>query len=75
MDLEIITLSEYRQTKKDKYHMIPLICRILKNDTNECTGLVKRFIQVFHKMLWKNPNEIFWPAQYLQNRNTQKTNL
>ena len=28
MDLEIIILSEVSQTEKDKYHMIPLICRI-----------------------------------------------
>ena len=28
MDLEIITLSEVSQKKKDKYHMISLICRI-----------------------------------------------
>ena len=26
MDLEIIILSEVRQTEKDKYHMISLIC-------------------------------------------------
>ena len=35
MDLEIITLSEVSQTEKDKYHMIPFICGILTNDTNE----------------------------------------
>ena len=28
MDLEIIILSEVRQTEKDKYHMISLICGI-----------------------------------------------
>ena len=28
MDLEIIILSEVRQTEKDKYHMILLICGI-----------------------------------------------
>ena len=28
MDLEMIILSEIRQTEKDKYHMISLICRI-----------------------------------------------
>ena len=28
MDLEIIILSEESQTKKDKYHMISLICEI-----------------------------------------------
>ena len=35
IDLEIIILSEVSQTEKDKYHMISLICRIYKNDTNE----------------------------------------
>ena len=35
MDLEIITLSELSQTEKGKYHMISLLGRILKNDTNE----------------------------------------
>ena len=28
IDLEMIILSEINQTEKDKYHMIPLICRI-----------------------------------------------
>ena len=37
MDLEIIILSEVSQTERDKYHMILLICGILKNDTNELT--------------------------------------
>ena len=30
IDLEIAILSEVSQTQKDKYHMILLICRILK---------------------------------------------
>ena len=30
MDLEIITLSEVSHRDKDKYHMISLICGILK---------------------------------------------
>ena len=30
MDLEIIILSEVSQTEKDRYHMISLICGILK---------------------------------------------
>ena len=30
MDLEIVILSEIIQTQKDKYHMISLICGILK---------------------------------------------
>jgi len=33
MNLESIMLSEVRQT--DKYHMIPFIYGLLKNDTNE----------------------------------------
>ena len=28
MDLEMIILSEVRQTEKDKYHMISLICGV-----------------------------------------------
>ena len=35
MDLDIVILSEGSQTEKDKYHMILLICGILKNGTNE----------------------------------------
>ena len=35
MDLEIITLSEVSQTKKDKYYVILLICVISKKATNE----------------------------------------
>ena len=37
MDLEIVILSEVSQTKKEKYRMISLICRIFKKkyDTNE----------------------------------------
>ena len=35
MDLEIMILSEVSKTEKDKYHMILLICGILKKDTNE----------------------------------------
>ena len=30
MDLEIVIVSEVSQTEKDKYHMISLICIILK---------------------------------------------
>ena len=28
MDLDMIILSEVSQTERDKYHMIPLICRL-----------------------------------------------
>ena len=34
-DLEIVMLSEVRQTEKDKHQMISHICGILKNDKNE----------------------------------------
>ena len=34
-------LSEMRQIKKDKYHVISLICGILKNKTNEQTKNLK----------------------------------
>ena len=36
MVLEVVILSEVSQTEKDKYHMIPLTCGIIKkNDTTE----------------------------------------
>ena len=35
IDLEIVILSEVSQAEKDKYHMMSLICGILKNGTNE----------------------------------------
>ena len=35
MDLEIVILSEISQTKKEKYCMILLTCRIFLNDKNE----------------------------------------
>ena len=35
MDTEIILLSEVSQKEKGKYHMIPLLFGIYKNDTNE----------------------------------------
>ena len=28
MDIEVVALNEMRQTEKDKYHMISLICGI-----------------------------------------------
>ena len=33
--IEMIMLSEVSETEKDKYRMILLICRILKNDTDK----------------------------------------
>ena len=35
MDLEIIVLSEVSHTEKDRYYIISLVFRILKNYTNE----------------------------------------
>ena len=35
MDLKGVLLSEISQTEKDKYHMISLICEMLKNKRNE----------------------------------------
>ena len=35
IDQGIIILSGVSQLEKDKYHMISLVCGILKNDTNE----------------------------------------
>ena len=37
MDQDIVILSEIRQTEKDRYYMITLICVILKNDANLST--------------------------------------
>ena len=34
---EIIILNGVSQLEKDKYHMISLVCGILKHDTNEFT--------------------------------------
>ena len=46
MDLEIVILSEVSQTEKDNYHMISLICGILK----------KKMVQVnlFTKKKWSH---------------------
>ena len=41
MDLEGIMLSEVRQTEKDKYCLISLICRILKNN-NKLVNTTKK---------------------------------
>ena len=35
MDLEIVIQSEVSQKEKNKYHVISLICGILKNGTDE----------------------------------------
>ena len=52
MDLEIILLSEVSQTEKDKYHMISLICGILKkNDTSEFIYKTNRLIDLENKFM------------------------
>ena len=53
MDLEIIKLSEASQTDKDKYHMISLICGILKKkkeDTNELIHKTERLTDTENKL-------------------------
>ena len=52
MDLEIIILSEVRQTEEDKYHMISLISGILKNGTNELIYRTERDSQTQKTNLW-----------------------
>ena len=52
MDLEIIILSEVSQTEKDKYHMISLICGILKYDTNELIYKTETDSQTSKTNLW-----------------------
>ena len=46
MDLEVVILSEVSQTEKDKYHMIFLICGILKKATNELIYKTKIKLQM-----------------------------
>ena len=54
MDLEIIILSELNQLEKDKYHMISLVCGILKkkNDTNELIYKIERDSPIQRMNLW-----------------------
>ena len=49
MDLQIIILREVRQ--KDKYHMISLICGILKTDINELTYKTNRLTDIENKLM------------------------
>ena len=51
-DIEIIILSDISQREKDKYHMISLICRILKNDTNELIYKIEIESQTQKINLW-----------------------
>ena len=52
MDLEIIILSDVSQTVKDKHHMIPLICGIQNNDTNELICRTKTDPHTLKTNLW-----------------------
>ena len=52
IDLEIVIQSEVSQTEKDKYHMISLICEILKNDTNELIYKIEIDSQTQKTNLW-----------------------
>ena len=51
MELEIIILNEVSRTEKDKYHVISLICGILKNNTNEL--IYKTEIDIENKLMVK----------------------
>ena len=44
--------SEVSQKQKDKYHMISLMCGILKNDTNEFTYKTEIDSQTQKTNLW-----------------------
>ena len=37
----------------------------LKFNNNRYMGLAKKLIRVFHKLLQKNTNQLFWPTQYM----------
>ena len=52
MDLEIIILSELSETEKNKYHIISLICGILKNDINELIYKTEIESQTYKTNLW-----------------------
>ena len=52
MDTDTIILSEVSQTEKDKYHIISLICGILKNDTNALIYTTEIDSQTLKTNLW-----------------------
>ena len=52
MDTEIILLSEVSQKEKGKYHMIPLIFGIYKNDTNELICKIETDSQTQKINIW-----------------------
>ena len=44
--------TEWSKSEKDKYHMTLLICRILKNDTNELIYMIGTGSQILKRSLW-----------------------
>ena len=52
IDLETVIQSEVSQKEKNKYHMISLICGILKNDTNELVYKTETDSQTSKTNLW-----------------------
>ena len=59
MNLKSIIQSEVSQKEKDKYHMISLMCWILKNDTNDYLQNRNRFTDL-HKGLLVTSGEGGW---------------
>ena len=58
MDLEIIILSELSETEKNKYHIISLICGILKNDINELIYKTEIESQTYKTNLWLSKGKV-----------------
>ena len=52
MELEIIILSEVRQTEKNKHHMTSLICGIFKKVINELIYKTETDSQTLKTNLW-----------------------
>ena len=52
MNPEIVIMSDLSQTEKDKYRMIVLVCRILKNGTNELIYKMSIESQMQKTNLW-----------------------
>ena len=60
MELEMIILSEVSQTEKDKYHMISLICGILKKkkSINELIYKIERPTDIENKLMVTNRERV-----------------
>ena len=46
-------------TKQTKTHTMEYYSALKEKGIRSYIGLAKKFTWVFHKMLWKNPNELF----------------